>query len=457
MRGLGALGALLVWGAAFSAKAAPAQQGISTSTVSAGAPSRTESSSMPDTVSPRATGAASGGAGLLDGAPLTLSGFFQFDYVRLDRSSDQLSDGSGEPLNEDRFFVRSGRLRLEGDWTYAGFVTEAELNTIDGPTVGLRWLLGLIKWPGVDSDEPLVQLGAGVFPVPFGFEMHLQAHFERFFGERTLLSRAFVPGRFDVGIGVSGRYRWLVYSLAAQNGEPLGERSFPGTDPNAAKDFAGRVGVDTQLTSWLRVSGAVSVLRGTGFSAGRPPTKDDFVWRDFNEDGQVSPSELQPVKGSAAVPSENFERFALGADFQLVAQVPYLGEAWLYGEIATGVNIDRGVSPADPGLTGRDQRSRGFYVAFTQEVLEYAMIGVRYDFYEPDADETDQQGGTPIISRRPFETLTVGVAGLLPLGDVRARLLLELVTEQNSLARDAAGVPAPLDNDSLRARLQVVF
>ena len=431
----------------------PARADMVTSTVSRGR----GSTSSPAVIAEPVASAERPWPTFMEGTPFRFSGFFQFDYVRLDRSSDQLSDGSGEPLNEDRFFVRSGRLRIDGSWKYAGFVAEADLNTIEGTDVRIQWLLGLLKWPGIDSDEPLVQLSAGAFPVPFGFEMNIQAHFERFFGERTLLTRAFVPGRFDVGVGLSGRYRWLVYSLAIQNGEPLGERSFPGTDPNAAKDFSGRIGVDTQLTSWLKVSAAVSALSGTGFSPGRPPTKDDFVWRDFNEDGQVSPSELQPVKGSAAAPSVNFDRFALGADTQLVADIPYLGEAWLYAEIATGVNIDRGIVPADPGITGRDQRSRGFYVAFTQELFDYAMIGVRYDFYEPDADETDQQGGTTVISRRPFKTLSFGIAGLLPLDDIKARLLFEVVTEQNSLARDSAGVPAPLDNDVIRARLQVVF
>ena len=52
---------------------------------------------------------------------LFLSGFTQVDYLRRQISEDQLSDGSGEPLNENRFILRHARVRLDGDWRYAGF------------------------------------------------------------------------------------------------------------------------------------------------------------------------------------------------------------------------------------------------------------------------------------------------------------------------------------------------
>src|SRR4051812_6647692 len=44
-------------------------------------------------------------------APVELSGFLQADYVRSQESEDQLADGTGAPLNQDRFLVRRARVR----------------------------------------------------------------------------------------------------------------------------------------------------------------------------------------------------------------------------------------------------------------------------------------------------------------------------------------------------------
>ncbi len=388
--------------------------------------------------------------------PVRLSGFIQFDYQRLQRSVDQLSDSDGQPLNEDRFLIRRGRLRLAADWRYLGVIAELEVSTSDGAPLGARELVGYLQYPG--EEGPLLRLVAGLFPIPFGFEMAIQTNTERFFGERTLVSRAFLPGRFDVGVGLLGQYRWLRFALAVQNGEPIAGRAFPDADPNAGKDFAGRFGVDLDLGSWGHLSGGVSGLRGTGFSPGNPPTKDTFIWRDFNEDGVVSGSELQSVQGSAATPSENFGRWGFGADLQLAVRLPVVGPLTISAEAALGVNLDRSVAPADPRLLGADQRSRGFYVQLVQSLFERATLGVRYDLYEPFVDSTDVQGGRTVKSRRAFQTWTFAAGGNYRFTpNVRARVLLEYELQRNSLGRDEAGLPAPLANDTIRARLELMF
>jgi hypothetical protein len=390
--------------------------------------------------------------------PIAVTGYIQLDYARFDRSSDQLSDGTGQPLNEDRFFVREARVKLSGDWEYVGFAAQADLSTGQGPAVGVRLLEGVLKYPGAPGEPPLIRLSAGIMPIPFTYENQLLGSEVRFFGERATFIDALLPGRYDVGASLSGRYRAVVWAVAIQNGEPIGERSFPGRDPNAGKDLSGRLGLTTELAGGVRMAGAASALFGSGFSPGRVPTKDTFVWRDFNEDGLVSASELQTVKGSAAIPSRNFDRWGLGLDLQLWIDVPVLGELFAYAEVVTAVNLDRAIVPADPIALGRDQRSRGFYAALVQELGEYFMAGARVDVYDPSLDSTELFGGETVISRRTFTswTFSAGARFVTPYGP-RARLLAEWVTQKNSLGRDATGRPAQLDNDALRLRLEVVF
>lgn len=67
---------------------------------------------------------------------------------------------------------------------------------------------------------------------------------ERLFLERSTTERALFPGEYDVGARLQGGWRSCATSLAVQNGEPIGEKSFPVRDPNHQKDWVGRLGID---------------------------------------------------------------------------------------------------------------------------------------------------------------------------------------------------------------------
>src|SRR6185369_15204473 len=99
----------------------------------------------------------------------------------------------------------------------------------------------------------------GLFPIPFGFEVP-QADPDRLFLERSTLMRALFPGNYDLGIRLQGGYRFLRYAIALMNGEPVGEQSFPGIDPNGRKDLVGRIGAEAKITERVRFAAGVSAL-----------------------------------------------------------------------------------------------------------------------------------------------------------------------------------------------------
>jgi hypothetical protein len=288
--------------------------------------------------------------------------------------------------------------------------------------------------------------------IPFGFEVP-ELDPARLFLERSTVARALFPGTYDLGFRVQGGYRFLRWAVAAMNGEPIGEQSFPSRDPNAAKDLVGRLGVDASPATPVRIRAGFSALVGTGFHPGTPATKDTLVWRDANGDGIVQVSEIQVIPGAPATPSENFSRFALGADLGVTARLPVLGDLTVYGEIVRSTNLDRGVEPADPVGAGRDLRELGYYVGLTQEITRYAMIGARYDRYDPDADATVQRGVSLVPGSHAYSTLALTAAARYAPG----RVILEYDHNTNNLGLTAGGLPTTLADDAFTLRGEGTF
>lgn len=405
-------------------------------------------------------GARAGGGGVLEGffAHQAIGGYIQADWQHSQLSESQLDDRTGEPLNLDRFLIRRARLNVAGTWRYFEYALQIDLNSVNGFQVGFRQVEAALKWPGrSDGAPPLVRLGAGVFRAPFGYEVYDQNDPQRVFAERSLTGTAFFPGEFDVGARLSGGVPWLYGVIAVQNGEPLGSKPFPGRDPNAAKDVLGRVQLRARLSSRVRLEAAFSAAWGRGFHGGTGATKPQVVWRDLNEDGLVQVAELVGIPSAAGAPATDFDRWGVEGDVQLHAELPRVGELVVYAEAARGVNLDRGVRPADPIALGRDQREVGVYAAVTQELTRFAIVGFRFDYYEPSLDEARLQGGVLARSRERFFSYSLAAAARLDYAGVRARLLVDYTINRHPLGLDATGRPTTIANDVLTLRLQGEF
>ncbi len=385
---------------------------------------------------------------------VTLSGFVQADWVVARQSSqDETNTSNGQPLNENRILLRRGHLRADVDQGFVLGSLEIDANTVNGPQLRPIDAEVSFRWPAKPVEgEPYIMATLGLFKTPFGFEV-LEADNRRPFLERSTVIRAFFPGEYDLGARIKGGWRFLDYALGIMNGDPIGERSFPGRDPNKSKDLVFRVGAHSEPTKGVRVIGGFSGVTGSGFHQGTPSTKDVLVWRDTNEDGIVSPEEITVIPGTAAAASENFHRFALGADLRVIFDVPVLGELTLRGEVVRGSNIDRGIMPADPVATGRNLREFGWYAGFTQELTRYGMVGVRYDHYNPDGDAQTQLGVNVVPSNSAFSTWAF--MGALRYGG--GRFIAEYDHNRNALGRDLNGTPVNLADDSFTLRGEMSF
>ncbi len=244
------------------------------------------------------------------------------------------------------------------------------------------------------------------------------------------------------------------YAVAVLDGTPVpdSEPASAGFDATSEKDIMARLGAEAQPREDLGIGGGVSFVRGTGFHAGTPATKDSFQWRDLNGNGAVDAGETNALPGSSATPSSTFSRWALGFDLQLRVKTPF-GRGMVYGEAYVGSNYDRGLFVADPVSTGIDLRAEvGWYVAYVQEVTRYAIVGLRVDAYDPNADSTVQRAGNVLPVDQTITTWSPLVGLVLPN---RARLVFQYDHIRDHEGLDARGVPTDLRNDQWALRLQV--
>ncbi len=385
-------------------------------------------------------------------AGIRISGYLQAQYESHQDSENQLQQG-GAPLNLDRFVLRRARVRVERIWKFSSVMVEFDANTVHGPSsFGVQHAEASLFYRGdnPESELPVAKLTMGLFDVPFGYEL-TESPKARPFMERSLASLAFFPAEPDLGVGLSGKVSFVKYAVAVMNGEPKSEvTGFQLRDPNSQKDVVGRVGVDVPIGERFRVSGGVSAINGYGFYKGTDNTKSVVVWTDLNEDGQINTGELQALPGTSGTVSQNFFRWAVGADLQ-IRMKSKLGMTQLYGELTAGSNMDRGLFVADPVLTSIDARELGYYIGLVQQVTPYGVVGLRYDYYNPNADFLDRQGGRIVPSTQDIQTWSPLVGVVLP---ERAKLLFEYDFIRDYLARDKSGVPADRKNNVWTVRLQ---
>ncbi len=391
-------------------------------------------------------------------APFSVTAFMQSDVHGSQASEDEVQQG-GTLLNEDRFVLRTARARLDASWTYVHAQLELEASTVHGPSIRPYHAYGTLRVPSPKKDAPpLASASLGLFDTPYGFEAP-ESPRTRWFMERSTSNRAFFPGVPDLGLwvyGALGPFRW---SFAAMNGEPL-DTMYQGVAPVSAKQLVMRLGFDAHPREDLEISGDVSSLRGKGFHPGTDASKNLVTWNDVNEDGAIQPAELSGQAASAAVPSQLFDRWAVGADVQIRLRTK-LGETTLSGELTVGDNLDRGVYVADPVFLGQDTRELGGEIGLTQEITKWAVVGFRFDHYDPNLDAFDKRAGQLIPTNRTIQTYSPLVGFVFP-GVVthgraygKARLLFQYDVIRDHLARGSSGLPADLANDAWTVRLQV--
>lgn len=385
---------------------------------------------------------------------VTLSGYVQAQYGQNQVSQDQLQQGA-TPLNQDRFAIRRGRLRVKGRWQYFRTDFEVDASTTRGPTASVRRasVSGVLP-SSTDGAPPWLLLTFGLTEIPFGREVQ-QGQDQILFLERTAGSLAMFSGPVDTGARLDAAYGPLRATFAIMNGTPLDDRAGgpSAIDPLKAPDYIGRVAAESQTTDSFRIEGGASFLTGKGFHPGSDATKSVLQWDDSNADGVINAGELVAVAGRGAVPSQSFKHWAVGVDlaFELKTRA---GLSRLYGELTVASNLDRALFVGDPVAVGSDVRELNWYAAFIQDVTQWGFAGIRVDRYDPNSDLVDNRRGQTIPADASLLTVSPILGGRWP---GYGRVTFEYDAVKDKLARDVRGVPGDLKNNQWTLRLQGEF
>jgi len=89
----------------------------------------------------------------------------------------------------------------------------------------------------------------------------------------------------------------------------------------------------------------------------------------------------------------------------------------------------------------------------TQELSRHAMVGFRYDYYNPDKDSTDKQNAVTVPQTFMYQTFAFTAALQAPSG----RLIVEYDVNTNHQGRDPNGLPTNLKDNAVSLRGEVKF
>lgn len=348
------------------------------------------------------------------------SGYLQARWETGETQSDTVK-AIGTPLvltpaNNERFYIRRGRLKL----TYDASPTSQAVVYFDGGTDrAVRLLEAYVTLLDPWTPEHRHQLTVGQMNVPFGYEIERSSSV-RELPERSRAENVLFSGERDRGVKVVNKWTKRIETVVGVlNGGGINHADFPNTDPTRAKDVVGRA-------RWSQgvFDAAVSYYNGKN---------------------------LIPLTG----PDVQTDKTRLGADAEIFYELPTLGGGSLRGEFYQGKEVNPDsvkalvtsvatTSPRDPAKDARLLRAGtdprhlatdfvGGYVMFVQNLGERFQAAARYDLYDPNTDLDHDQ----------FKRASLGLNWFYG-GDVRVTAAYDII--KTEVAQGGGRFSDPKDN-----------
>lgn len=293
------------------------------------------------------------------------SGYLQARWETAENRNDSVRVTGAPPVvtpaNNERFYIRRGRLKLTYD---SSPLSQAVVYFDGGTDRTVRLLEAYVTL--LDPWTPLRThaLTVGQMNVPFGYELERSSSV-RELPERSRAENVLFAGERDRGVKLVSQWSPQFETVVAvMNGGGVNHPDFPNTDPTRRKDVLARA-----RFSQGTVDGAVS-------------------WYDGRN--------LTPLTG----PDVQTDKTRLGFDAQAYYALPVIGGGSLRGEFYRGkeVNPDSvrimttssSASPrlltagADPAHFATDML--GWYAMWVQNLGEKLQFVARYDVYDPNTD-----------------------------------------------------------------------
>ncbi|HAL56174.1 MAG TPA: hypothetical protein DCP63_06805 [Bacteroidetes bacterium] len=331
---------------------------------------------------------------------IKLSGYIQSQFQAAEGDGIGTFAGGNFPSGvHSRFQVRRGRLKMTYDNNLTTFVLQLDV-TQNG--VGIKDAYASVKEPWLR----MVNLTAGVFDRPFGFEVSYSSS-TRETPERTRLFQTLFPGERELGAKIE---------IAPPESSPLsifnlkiglfnGVLSTANENDNQ-KDLIGRVGAQIPFPEeGLALDGGLSLY------AGKVRSNSRHVY-------EVQEGEQHfLVDSTSGNVGSYFSRTYLGGDIQIYYDAPAIGGLSIRGEYIVGEQPGSASSSGfyNPGSITTPLYRRnfaGWYLSLVQNLGERNQLLVKYDEYDPNIDVKGERigelGRNLTIADIKYATLGIG-------------------------------------------------
>ena len=237
----------------------------------------------------------------------------------------------------------------------------------------------------------------GLFKIPFGFEV-VQSDRDRLFLERSTAERALFPGEYDVGARLHGRL--ALRPLRGRRAERRADRREAASRCAIRTPPRTSTGGSASTRRSRRASGsraAFSGLTGKGFHAGTPATKATVQWNDRNGNGVLRAGRDHGHPGRRGHPVAELPALRARRRPAPRRHDPERSARRCSTASSTGPRTSTAASCRPiRSPSARDYREFGALRAPSRRSSgRTRRSGVRYDFYNPDADSTNQVMGAP--------------------------------------------------------------
>jgi len=303
------------------------------------------------------------------------SGYVQARWETAENKRDTVAaTGTGPtltPSNNERFYIRRGRLKLTYDSSPLSQAVVYFDGASSGSSINVRLLEAYVTL--LDPWTVLHRHGLtiGQMNVPFGYEIERSSSV-RELPERSRAENVLFPGERDRGVKLVSQWTPQLETMVGFfNGAGISSADYPTTDPTRGKDLLARIRF-AQGT----LDAAVSWYGGHATTALTGPEADVET-----------------------------DKTRIGADVQGYYALPGLGGGTLRAEYFGGKDVNADSVKAlttVPSTGGRFLRPnvisshlatdfQGGYVMWVQNLGELCQAAVRYDVYDPNIDRDHDQ------------------------------------------------------------------
>jgi hypothetical protein len=311
---------------------------------------------------------------------IKITGYIQVRWETAENKSDSVRVASDPntrdlaltPANNERFYIRRGRLKVTYD---SSPLSQAVIYFDGGQDRTIRLLEAYVTLLDPWTVRHAHALTAGQMNVPFGYEIERSSSV-RELPERSRAENVLFPGERDRGVKIVSQWTpQLETVVGAYNGGGINHPNFPTTDPTKDKDVVGRI-----RYSQGTIDAAVSYYDGHNLTA---------------------------LTG----PDVETDKTRFGADAQFFYEAPMVGGGSLKGEYYSGKESNPDTirvytttvrDPVTGAATARLLKADaptnhfatdfvGWYVMWVQNIRDHVQLAARYDAYDPNTDAGHDQ------------------------------------------------------------------